>query len=176
MLQLPAPAVPRDLGAARRSVGRCVTWRDRGDLRFHEGGDIPLPGAFQWKDPHQVYLLVLARVAKWQTRRLNVRWGQPRVSSTLTSGGARCQGDHLALLFVPATIGTAARATDHPLQTLDGGVPVSLKTVQAEMGHSSFELIERIYSHLPADRPRLEVLEYRPSPADVLADINSRLA
>ena len=102
--------------------------------------------------------------------------GKPRVNSTLTSGGARCQGDHLALLFVPATIGTAARATDHPLQTLDGGAPVSLKTVQAEMGHSSFELIERIYSHLPADRPRLEVLEYQPSPADVLADINSRLA
>ncbi len=54
---------------------------------------------------------------EWRNGRragLSVRWGQPRVSSTLTSGGARCQGNHLALLFVPATIGTAAGATDHP--------------------------------------------------------------
>ena len=47
------------------------------------------------------------------------------------------------------------------LQTLDHGAPVSVWTVARELGHSSTELVERIYGHLGDVRHRAEVVEYR---------------
>lgn len=51
---------------------------------------------------------------------------------------------------------TAAR-----LQTLDNGAPVAIWTVARELGHSSTELVERIYGHLGTVRHRSEVVEYQ---------------
>jgi integrase len=53
---------------------------------------------------------------------------------------------------------TAAR-----VQTLDRGAPVALYMVARELGHSSVEMIERVYGHLH-DRAVLggsEVVEFR---------------
>lgn len=47
------------------------------------------------------------------------------------------------------------------LQTLDHGAPVSVYTVSRELGHSSTQMVERIYSHLGEIRHRSEVVEYR---------------
>jgi len=47
------------------------------------------------------------------------------------------------------------------LQTLDGGAPVSVFTVARELGHSSIDLVERVYSHLGTVRHRSEQVEYR---------------
>lgn len=47
------------------------------------------------------------------------------------------------------------------LQTLDRGEPVSLWTVAREVGHSSTNMIERVYGHLGTIRHRAESVEYR---------------
>ena len=51
---------------------------------------------------------------------------------------------------------TAAR-----LQTLDHGAPVSVYTVNRELGHGSEEMVRRVYAHLGAVRHRSEVVEFR---------------
>jgi integrase len=47
------------------------------------------------------------------------------------------------------------------LQTLDRGAPVSVFTVQRELGHTSDRLVARVYGHLGAVRHRSDVVEYR---------------
>jgi integrase len=47
------------------------------------------------------------------------------------------------------------------LQTLDNGAPVSTFTVARELGHTSVQLVERIYGHLGKVRHRSEVVEFR---------------
>jgi hypothetical protein len=48
------------------------------------------------------------------------------------------------------------------LQTLDRGAPVAVWTVSQELGHSSEELVRRIYGHLgSAVRHRSEYVEFR---------------
>jgi integrase len=51
---------------------------------------------------------------------------------------------------------TAAR-----LMTLDHGAPISVWAVARELGHSSEEMVRRIYGHLGTVRHRSEVVEYR---------------
>ena len=46
------------------------------------------------------------------------------------------------------------------IQTLDHGAPVSLYTVQREMGHSGITMIERHYGHLQNVRHRRQNVEY----------------
>lgn len=46
------------------------------------------------------------------------------------------------------------------LQTLDGGAPVSVYTVSREMGHSSTDMVSRVYGHLGEIRQRKPVVEY----------------
>ena len=46
------------------------------------------------------------------------------------------------------------------LQTLDNGQPVSLYTVQREMGHGSDKLVKEVYGHLGQVRVRLAFVEY----------------
>jgi integrase len=47
------------------------------------------------------------------------------------------------------------------LQTLDQGHPVSLYTVQRELGHGSDRLLKEVYAHLGTVRHRSDVVEYR---------------
>jgi integrase len=47
------------------------------------------------------------------------------------------------------------------LQTLDRGAPVALYTVSRELGHSSTDMVEKVYSHLGTVRHRSDVVEYR---------------
>ena len=47
------------------------------------------------------------------------------------------------------------------LQTLDHGAPVSTFTVARELGHTSVQLVERMYGHLGDVRHRSEVVEFR---------------
>lgn len=47
------------------------------------------------------------------------------------------------------------------LQTLDQGAPVSAFTVARELGHSSTEMVEEVYSHLGTVRHRSEAVEFR---------------
>jgi integrase len=47
------------------------------------------------------------------------------------------------------------------LQTVDGGAPIAHFTVARELGHSSPEMVEEVYSHLGTVRHRSEVIEYR---------------
>lgn len=47
------------------------------------------------------------------------------------------------------------------MQTLDNGAPVSPYTVMRELGHSSLDMIEKVYGHLQDVRHRAEVVEYR---------------
>ncbi len=47
------------------------------------------------------------------------------------------------------------------LQTLDQGRPISLYTVSRELGHTSTDMVERIYAHLGEVRHRSDVVEYR---------------
>ena len=47
------------------------------------------------------------------------------------------------------------------LQTLDQGHPVSMYTVQREMGHGSDRLLKQVYAHLGTIRHRSDVVEYR---------------
>jgi integrase len=47
------------------------------------------------------------------------------------------------------------------LQTLDGGAPVAHLTVARELGHSSPDMVEEVYSHLGTVRHRSEAVEYR---------------
>lgn len=47
------------------------------------------------------------------------------------------------------------------LQTLDGDAPVALFTVAREMGHSSQDMVERVYSHLGTVRHRSAFVEFR---------------
>ena len=54
---------------------------------------------------------------------------------------------------------TAAR-----LQSLDNGEPVSLYTVQRELGWGSLAMVERVYGHLGQTRDRTEGVVYLPTP------------
>ena len=47
------------------------------------------------------------------------------------------------------------------LQTLDQGAPVSVFSVARELGHSSTDMVEKVYSHLGTVRHRSEQVEYR---------------
>ena len=47
------------------------------------------------------------------------------------------------------------------LQTLDHGQPISVYTVSRELGHTSTDMVQRIYAHLGAVRHRSEVVKYR---------------
>ncbi len=47
------------------------------------------------------------------------------------------------------------------LQTLDRGQPISAYTVSRELGHSSTDMVQRIYAHLGQVRHRAEVVEFR---------------
>jgi hypothetical protein len=47
------------------------------------------------------------------------------------------------------------------LQTLDGGAPISVFTVARELGHSSTDMVEKVYSHLGTIRHRSDAVEYR---------------
>ncbi len=62
------------------------------------------------------------------------------------------------------------------LQTLDHGQPVSLWTVAREVGHSSADMIERVYGHVGEIRHRSEAVEYRVEQHETaLADRLSRM-
>ncbi len=47
------------------------------------------------------------------------------------------------------------------LQTLDHGQPISIYTASRELGHTSTDMVQRIYAHVGAVRHRSEVVEYR---------------
>jgi integrase len=47
------------------------------------------------------------------------------------------------------------------LQTLDQGAPVSIYTVGRELGHSSTEMVDKVYSHLGTICHRSDAVEYR---------------
>jgi integrase len=47
------------------------------------------------------------------------------------------------------------------LQTLDHGAPVSVYSVDRELGHGGDSLVKRVYGHLGEVRHRAEVVEYR---------------
>jgi len=47
------------------------------------------------------------------------------------------------------------------LQTLDQGAPVSLFTMARELGHSSTDMVDKVYSHLGTIRYRSDAVEYR---------------
>jgi integrase len=47
------------------------------------------------------------------------------------------------------------------LQTVDNGQPISVYTVSRELGHTSTDMVQRIYAHLGQVRHRSEVMEYR---------------
>jgi integrase len=47
------------------------------------------------------------------------------------------------------------------LQTLDHGAPVSVFSVARELGHSSTNMVEKVYSHLGTVRHRSDQVEYR---------------
>jgi integrase len=54
------------------------------------------------------------------------------------------------------------------LQTTDGGKPVAVYTVSRELGHSSTDAVEGVYSHLGDVRHRADGVEYR---VEAFADI-----
>jgi integrase len=57
------------------------------------------------------------------------------------------------------------------LQTTDEGRPVAVYTVSRELGHSSTDMVEGVYSHLGDVRHRADVVEYRVEPfADILGE------
>jgi integrase len=62
------------------------------------------------------------------------------------------------------------------LQTLDRGQPISVYTVSRELGHTSTDMVQRIYAHLGEVRHRSEAVEYRAEQhADVLGERLSAL-
>ena len=60
------------------------------------------------------------------------------------------------------------------LQTLDNGQPISIFTVARELGHTSIELVKKIYGHLGTVRHRAEVVEYHAN--DFKEELGDRLA
>ena len=56
------------------------------------------------------------------------------------------------------------------LQSLDNGAPVSTWAVAKELGHTSSEMIEKVYGHLGTVRHRAAVVEYRPNIVAQISD------
>lgn len=81
-------------------------------------------------------------------------WSFDKILDEMATRAGFAAGDIRAQMF--RNTYCAAR-----LQTLDRGQPISTYTVSRELGHSSTDMVQRIYAHLGAVRHRAEVVEYR---------------